>query len=98
MDMDRKDSIVGFLARSKAGHDKGEVHVIVREDAESVFLADGRARTAEKPKRKNKKHIQLIRKKELPGQTGGFRDLEIKRVIKEYLSEIGESEERNVKG
>lgn len=93
-----EESIVGMLATSKAGHDKDSVYVILREEGEYVYIADGAGRTTEKPKRKNKKHIQLIKKKRLPETEGGFQDIEIKRIIKAYQSERKEREERNVKG
>ena len=43
----------GGLARSLAGHDKGV-------SGEYVTLSDGRKRPSDRPKRKNKKHLQLI--------------------------------------
>lgn len=89
------ENIVGMLATSKAGHDKDSVYVIIREDGEYIYVADGRSRTADRPKRKNKKHVQLIKKKRMPEPENGFDDLEMKRMIKEYLRE---REERNVKG
>ena len=51
---------VGMLARSKAGHDKGHVYVIFDVDETYVYLVDGVIRTIEKPKKKKKKHVQLI--------------------------------------
>lgn len=51
----------GCMARSLAGHDKGRYFIILAEAGEYVTLADGKTRTIEKPKRKNKKHIQLIK-------------------------------------
>ena len=90
-----EENIVGMLATSKAGHDKDSLYVIIREDGEYIYVADGRVRTTERPKRKNKKHIQLIKKKRLPEPENGFDNLEIKRIIKEYRRE---REERNVKG
>lgn len=92
------ESLAGLLATSKAGHDKDSVYVIIREEGEYVYIADGEGRTVEKPKRKNRKHIQLIKKKRLPETAGGFNDIDIKRIIKEYQKERKESEERNVKG
>lgn len=88
-----EEKIVGMLATSKAGHDKDSVYVIIREDGEYIYVADGRVRTMERPKRKNRKHIQLIKKKRLLEPENGFDDLEIKKVIKEYRRE---REERNV--
>lgn len=54
----------GALARSKAGHDKDQVFLIIGENGEYVSLVDGRARTLEKPKQKRKKHIQIIHDEE----------------------------------
>lgn len=88
-----EENIVGMLASSKAGHDKDSVYVIIREDGEYIYVADGCGRTTTRPKRKNKKHIQLIKKKRIPNSENGFDDLEIKKVIKEYRRE---REERNV--
>lgn len=90
-----EESIVGMLATSMAGHDKDSVYVIIREEGEYIYVADGRSRTVDRPKRKNKKHVQLIKKKRMPEPENGFDDLEMKRMIKEYLRE---REERNVKG
>lgn len=87
------ENIVGMLATSLAGHDKDSVYVIIREDGEYIYVADGKSRTVERPKRKNRKHVQLIKKKRMPKPDSGFDDLQIKRVIKEYLRE---REERNV--
>ena len=52
---------VGMLAKSLAGHDQNQIYVIMREDKEFVFLCDGRLKTIDKPKKKRKKHIQLIK-------------------------------------
>lgn len=90
--------MVGCLAASKAGHDKNEIYLIVREEQDKVFLADGNVRTITNPKRKNKKHIQLIRQgfdKELANQitqqleTGKtVRNEDIKYLIKRYKRQM----------
>ncbi|MCC8081878.1 MAG: KOW domain-containing RNA-binding protein [Lachnospiraceae bacterium] len=78
------------LAMSKSGHDKGKYYVILKEDGDSVYLADGICRTLQKPKRKNQKHIQVIRNipedvsELLSRKTPG--DLEIKRALKLYVN------------
>lgn len=81
--------MTGKLAISRAGHDRDTIYVIIGEDTAAVYLADGSLRPIEKPKRKNKKHIQIIQ--ELPKDTAQLlsqdRDLgneEIKRAIKLY--------------
>ena len=48
----------GRLAFSRAGHDKGKLYLIVRQEGERVWLADGRTRSVHDPKKKNRKHIQ----------------------------------------
>lgn len=82
------DTWAGFLARSKQGHDKGELFLIIREEAPYVFLADGKGRTLEKPKKKKMKHVQIIKKRPLGTPQSGeegfcLRNEDIKRVIKQ---------------
>ena len=81
------------LAISRAGHDKDSIYVIVKEEADLVYLADGKLKPLEKPKRKNRKHIQVIEK--LPKEITevftqqDFRNEEIKRAIKLYQKQTG---------
>ena len=82
---------LGMLAVSQAGHDKNKIYVIIKEEDEYVYLADGRSRPADRPKKKNRKHIQIIRKVQIKTSDDGYQDLEIKRIIKKY------QEEANVK-
>ena len=53
--------MVGFLARSLAGHDKGALYIIIEETDRYYLVADGVLKTVEKPKKKNKKHLQVIK-------------------------------------
>lgn len=74
----------GMLARSKAGHDAGKVYVIIDTDDAYVYLADGRIRTLGKPKKKKKKHVQLIcREYDISDAT----DVSIKRLLKVWSKE-----------
>ena len=50
--------VVGTVVKSAAGHDKNKFYVIVETDGDSVYIADGKARPLEKPKRKNGKHVR----------------------------------------
>ncbi|CVI72886.1 hypothetical protein NDGK_02774 [Clostridiales bacterium CHKCI001] len=81
---------VGYLVKSLAGHDKERIYVIVKEQGEYVYLADGKYRTLCTPKRKNKKHVQLIRcqdenlTRKLNNQEL-IQEEEIKRFIKQYV-------------
>ena len=48
----------GTVVRSVAGHDKGELMLLLTTDSKSALVCDGRQRRLEKPKRKNLKHIK----------------------------------------
>lgn len=51
---------IGEFAKSKAGHDKDEIFIIINIEDEYVYLVDGKNRNIEKPKKKKMKHIQSI--------------------------------------
>ena len=55
MEIDRSSLIV-----SKAGRDKGQLFFVIDADEQYVYLADGKSRRLEKPKRKKRKHIEQI--------------------------------------
>ncbi len=50
----------GRFVISKAGHDKNNIYIIMKEDLEYVYLVDGAIKTIDNSKRKNKKHIKTI--------------------------------------
>ena len=77
---------IGMLARSKAGHDKGHVYVIYNIEEAYVYLVDGEIRTIEKPKKKKKKHVQLILEKH---ELSNIDDVGIKRILKLFDKETG---------
>ncbi|MBD5552074.1 MAG: hypothetical protein HDQ96_13035 [Lachnospiraceae bacterium] len=58
--------MIGYMAGSLAGHDRDKIYLIVGEEKEYVYLADGKTRTCQNPKKKNKKHIQIIKKHKNP--------------------------------
>lgn len=47
----------GRIVRSIAGRDCGRFFLVVDTDAQFAFVADGRMRLIEKPKRKKAKHL-----------------------------------------
>lgn len=53
--------MVGMFAISLAGHDKGQMYVIIKEDGEYFYLSDGNIRPLDKLKKKKKKHTQLVK-------------------------------------
>ena len=87
--------MLGEFATSKAGHDKDRLYMIVGEEEEWVYLCDGRLRGVEHPKKKKKKHIQIIHssaqdtliqliKHNLPGERDEI-DRQIRKTLEDYL-------------
>ncbi|MBD5546753.1 MAG: hypothetical protein HDQ97_05080 [Lachnospiraceae bacterium] len=56
-----EESMTGMFAISKAGHDKGQMYIIIREDRDFAYLVDGDIRKLDHPKKKRKKHLQLVK-------------------------------------
>ena len=52
----------GMLARSKAGRDKDCIYVIRSVNDEYVYLANSLEEGTRRIKKKNRKHIQVIKK------------------------------------
>ena len=82
--MDRYEK--GMLAKSKAGHDKGHMYVIFKVDDAYVYLVDGNVRTIERPKRKKRKHVQIINDNH---EINDIDDVGIKRILKLFGKETG---------
>ena len=85
---------IGEFAKSKAGHDKEEIFIIINKEEEYVYLVDGKSRIFDKPKKKKIKHIQVINQidEELQRKLETnliLRDEDIKRAIKSYKQKIG---------
>ena len=75
----------GMLAKSKAGHDKGKIYVIYETDETYVYLVDGEIRGIENPKKKKRKHIQVIGEK---NQISEIDNVGIKRILKLFDKEM----------
>ncbi len=54
------DVMKGQVVRSVAGHDSNEIFAVVGSDEKNVFICDGKERKVEKPKRKNRKHVEAL--------------------------------------
>lgn len=55
MEIDKSSLVV-----SKAGRDQGQLFYVIDADEQYVYIADGKSRRLEKPKRKKRKHIEQI--------------------------------------
>ena len=77
---------IGMLAKSKAGHDKGHIYVINRVDETYVYLVDGNVRALNNPKKKKRKHVQIICEKY---DLTDIDDVGVKRLLKLFDKETG---------
>lgn len=75
---------IGMLARSIAGHDKGNVYVIMNVEDAYIYLVDGNIRPLDKPKKKKEKHVQVIKKEY---DISNADDIKIRRILKEWNKE-----------
>ena len=65
MDPERiSDFIISDVVMSTAGRDKGKLFYVVGTDPVFLFLANGKDRKLETPKRKKRKHIQKVLRSE----------------------------------
>lgn len=76
-----KELETGMLARSKAGHDKGQIYIIKDMDENDVYLVNGENRTCDKPKKKKRKHVQIITERY---EIQVADDVAVKRILKLY--------------
>ena len=80
--------MIGQFVTSLAGHDKGVIYIILKEDEEYVYLVDGKYKTLESPKKKNKKHIQRINQFINKEDNHTINNEKIKFSIKNFSKEI----------
>ncbi len=86
--------MIGQFVTSKAGHDKAQCYVIIREEGDFVYLCDGRLKKLDAPKKKRRKHIQVsnrtVSEELLQKLQEGLHitDEEIKYEIKQYMKQV----------
>ena len=76
----------GMLARSKAGHDKDRIYVVIRTEDKYVYVADGELRPLRHMKRKNAGHLQPVLKMRLEGEPD---DEAVRSLISRYTRQGG---------
>ena len=65
MDPDLPDNInISDVVVSTAGHDQGELFYVISSDEQFLYLANGKDRTLDKPKRKKRRHVQKVLRSE----------------------------------
>ena len=75
------------FAKSLSGHDKNQYYLVIKKEADFLFLVNGKNRSLENPKKKNEKHVQII--KRLPKEIEEILEAEqsnltIKKAINKY--------------
>ena len=75
------------FAKSLSGHDRNQIYLVKEKDENYVYLSNGTTKPLAAPKRKNPRHIQIIRR--LPDEVTacleqGVTDLTVKRAVKTY--------------
>ena len=84
------------FAKSLSGHDKNQYYLVYNEEEEFCTLVNGTTRPLEKCKRKNKKHIQIVKK--IPVEIEEIlnkevTNLTIKKAICEYQKLVNQKQE-----
>ena len=82
--------VIGQLVFSKSGHDKGGLFIIVNIEGEYLYLADGKVRTIEKPKKKKVKHVQKVNYvseqiKEKIQEESYLNNADLRKAVSQYL-------------
>lgn len=75
------------FCKSLAGHDKGTVYIIIKEENDYVYVVDGKYKKLQAPKRKNVKHIECVSSiysvfENVNIPNGKLRDEDIRKAIK----------------
>lgn len=52
--------VIGQLVFSKGGRDKGKLFIVIDIEEDYLYLADGKFRKIETPKKKKTKHVQKV--------------------------------------
>lgn len=64
----------GYFARSKAGHDKDTLYVILDRDDRFVYLSDGRLKEVNNPKKRKRNIFSLLHRRQKELQQSWIRD------------------------
>lgn len=81
----------GQIVFSKSGRDKGGAFIVIALEEEYLYIADGKRRTLEKPKRKKIKHVQKtnyvdIELKERLENRSQILNADIVKALKKYIN------------
>ena len=81
---------IGDIVVSTAGHDRGEYYLVTECDKDFIYVANGRLKTLEKPKKKNIKHVSRLGKSDefidIRKSDNNFNDVKLKYLLKNWRS------------
>jgi len=82
----------GQIVFAKSGRDKGKAFIVINIHEDYLYLADGKLRTLDKPKKKKQMHVQptnYVAKLETDGRA--LQDADIRKQLKAFITRsIGE--------
>ena len=64
MDPEQPDLIISDVVLSTTGRDKGNIFYVIGIEGDFLYLANGKDRTLDRPKRKKQKHVQKVLRSE----------------------------------
>lgn len=81
----------GQFVYSKSGRDKHRPFIVFDYDENYVYIVDGDLRKLDKPKKKNKKHIQIVKEIDYNIKTKldeniYLNDADIRKALKAYIN------------
>ena len=81
---------IGDIVVSTAGHDRGEYYLVIECDKDFIYVANGRLKTLDKPKKKNIKHVSRLGKSDefidIRKSDNNFNDVKLKYLLKKWRS------------
>ena len=84
------DYVIGQLVFSKSGRDKGKLFIVINIEGDYLYLADGKFRKIETPKKKKYKHVQKVNYvvDQIKGkiqEESHLKNADLRQAIKDYL-------------
>ena len=64
MDPEQPDLMISDVVLSTTGRDKGNIFYVIGIEGDFLYLANGKDRTLDRPKRKKQKHVQKVLRSE----------------------------------
>ena len=74
----------GMIVRAIAGKEQDGFYLVIRQDQDFVYLADGKHRKLSQPKRKNPRHVRATSTILDRDCLSDLTDLKLHRMLREY--------------